>query len=297
MLCAEFEDRLTDYLDGALAGDAQRTFAEHALRCPVCHELLSEVKNAILECRTAPVPAPSVELDARILQQTAPETAMTCEDFEAHLTDYLDGFLPASLYHRWERHAALCAGCSDLPGDVVRAIGACYSYISEEQPLPAGLHENILQATLGTTQAEQVRAPWHARVTDYVRQWLDVVVSPQLASVAAMVLLAVLVGTSTISPDGSIGGLYNATLRLAAQTYAHGANTARSAAQSGELKRVAETIVGDEVDADANGSNSSQSGQPSTGETKPEATKTDATGAPNADAPKPAGSKPEAEQH
>jgi len=44
-----------------------------------------------------------------------PETAMACEEFELFLTDYLDGFLPASLYHRWERHAALCGQCTELP--------------------------------------------------------------------------------------------------------------------------------------------------------------------------------------
>jgi len=222
MLCAEFEDRLTDYLDGALAGDTQRAFAEHALRCPVCHDLLSEVKNALLDCRTATVPAPSVELEARIIMQTAPQTAMTCDEFEEHLTDYLDGFLPAHFYHRWQRHAALCSGCTELPGQVVRAIGACYSYISDERALPAGLHERILQATLGTTDAEQVRAPFAARLATQLRQWLDAVVSPQLATVATMVLIAVLVGTTTISEDGSIGGMYRASLHLAAQTYKHG---------------------------------------------------------------------------
>ncbi|HEY0384413.1 MAG TPA: zf-HC2 domain-containing protein, partial [Pyrinomonadaceae bacterium] len=108
MLCADFEDRLTDYLDGALDATMNRAFAEHALRCPVCHDLLSEVKNSVQACRTADVPAPSRSLEARILNVTVPETAMTCEEFEDYLTDYLDGFLPAPLYHRWERHAALC---------------------------------------------------------------------------------------------------------------------------------------------------------------------------------------------
>ncbi|HYY94495.1 MAG TPA: zf-HC2 domain-containing protein, partial [Pyrinomonadaceae bacterium] len=133
MLCADFEDRLTDYLDGALEGEEQRACAEHALRCPVCHDLLNEVRNAIVECRESVPPQPSPELEARILLKTAPETSMSCEEFEEYLTDYLDGFLPAPLYHRWERHAALCQRCSDLPGQVVRAIGACYSYISEEK--------------------------------------------------------------------------------------------------------------------------------------------------------------------
>ena len=45
---------------------------------------------------------------------------MSCEEFEECLTDYLDGFLPAHLYHRWERHAALCDRCTELPGEVVR---------------------------------------------------------------------------------------------------------------------------------------------------------------------------------
>src|SRR5919202_3176863 len=237
MLCAEFEDRLTDYLDGALEGEAQRACAEHALRCPVCHDLLNEVRNALVECRESVPPQPSPELEARILLKTAPETSMTCEEFEEFLTDYLDGFLPAPLYHRWERHAALCERCSDLPGQVVRAIGACYTYISEERPVPVGLHERILQATLGTTEAERVRAPLGARVAEWLRGWLDVMVTPQLATVATMVILAVLVGTSTLSDDGSIGGMYRASLRLASQTYTHGAERAD------ELKRATTGLV------------------------------------------------------
>ena len=43
---------------------------------------------------------------------------MTCEEFEESLTDYLDGFLPAHNYHRWERHAALCDRCTELPVEV-----------------------------------------------------------------------------------------------------------------------------------------------------------------------------------
>src|SRR5918993_245452 len=199
------------------------------MRCPVCHELLNEVKNAVVECRASAPPAPSPGLEARIIMKTAPESSMSCAEFEEHLTDYLDGFLPAALYHRWERHAALC--------QVVRAIGACYSYISEEQPLPVGLHERILQATLGTTDAERVRAPLPSRVAALLRDWLDAIVQPQLATVATMILVAVLVGTTTLSDDGSIGGMYRASLRLAAQT----------ANQTDGLKRVTEglgTLVG-----------------------------------------------------
>jgi anti-sigma factor RsiW len=219
MLCAEFEDRLTDYLEGSLEAETNRAFAEHALRCPVCHELLTEVKITLQACRTAETPVPSAELEARILLQTVPEMAMTCEEFEEYLTDYLDGFLPAPLFHRWERHAALCEGCTELPGQVVRSIGACYTYINEEKPVPAGLHERILQATLGTTDAEEVRAPLAARVAARLRLWLDPIVSPQLATVATMLLVCVLVLTSTVSADGSINGMYRAGIQLAGRAY------------------------------------------------------------------------------
>ena len=222
MLCQEFENQLSDYLEGALDAETHRASSEHALRCPVCHQTLSEVKSTLQACRVAEVPPPARELEAMILQSTMPETAMTCSEFEESLTDYLDGFLPAPFYHRWERHAALCDRCTELPGEVVRSIGACYTYISEDQPVPFGLNDRILQATLGTLTAAEVRAPLSARFASWLRILLDPIVSPQLATVATMLLLAVFVLANTVSADGSISGVYQASLRLAEQSYENG---------------------------------------------------------------------------
>ncbi len=224
MLCNDFEDRLTDYLDGVLEADMHKTFAEHALRCPVCHETLSEVKNTMQACQAAGGFEPPRELEARILLSTMPETAMTCEDFEEFLTDYLDGFLPASLYHRWERHAVLCARCTELPGEVVRAIGTCYIYVGEEKPLPDGLHERILLATSESGISQEIRASLGERLASWLRGWLDPIISPQLATVATMLLVAVFVLTNTVSADGSISGVYSASLRLAEQSSGGGSN-------------------------------------------------------------------------
>lgn len=218
MLCVDFETLLTDYIEGVVGPETNRLMGEHAMKCPVCHETLSAVRSALEACRIGTVPAPSRELEARILQKTVPETAMRCDEFEECLTDYLDGFLPAHLYHRWERHAALCDRCTELPGEVVRAIGACYTYISEERPLPAGLNERILQATLGTLTPQEIKAPWRARAASRFRLWLDPIISPQLATVATMLLAATLVLTNTVSADGSIGGVYDAGLLLAERT-------------------------------------------------------------------------------
>jgi anti-sigma factor RsiW len=218
MLCVDFEDRLSDYLDGLLEAETHRLFAEHTLRCPVCHETLSQVKNSIQTLRTSYVPPPPAELEARILFRTMPETAMTCDEFEESLTDYLDGFLPAALFHRWERHAALCERCTQLPGEVVRSIGACYTYKGEELPVPVGLNERIMEATLGHVVPAEIRAPLSSRLAAWLRFWLDPIVSPQLATVATMLLVAIFVLTNTASADGSISGLYNVSLRLAEQT-------------------------------------------------------------------------------
>ena len=218
MLCHEFEDQLTDYLDGALSAEGHRAFAEHAMRCPVCHDLLSEVKSTLLACSSSEAPPAGVSLEARILMKTAPETTISCAEFEEHLTDYLDGVLLAPLYHRWERHAALCPDCSELPGDVVRSIGACYTYLQDELPIPTGLEARILQSTIGSVLPAEVRAPLAARMLEWLRGALDPIVSPQLASVATMLLVSVFVLTNTVSTDGSVGGIYHASLQLAERT-------------------------------------------------------------------------------
>src|SRR5438552_5491246 len=218
MLCHEFENQLTDYLDGTLEVHANQEFAEHAMRCPVCHDLLGEVKNTLQVCSSSEAPLAGAELEARILIKTMPQTAISCADFEEHLTDYLDGFLLAPLYHRWERHAALCADCSELPGAVVRSIGACYTYIQEELVVPAGLEARILQSTIGNVLPRQVRAPFTSRLIEWLRGALDPIVSPQLATVATMLLVAVFVLTNTVSTDGSVGGIYHASLQLAQKT-------------------------------------------------------------------------------
>jgi Putative zinc-finger len=239
MLCHEFEDQLTDYLDGALEVQANREFAEHAMRCPVCHDLLSEVKNTLLACSSSAAPLAGTGLEARILLETMPETAIACSDFEEHLTDYLDGFLMAPLYHRWERHAALCVSCSELPGAVVRAIGACYTYKQDELAVPAGLEARILQSTIGNVLPQEVRAPLKSRLVEWLRGALDPIVSPQLASVATMLLVSVFVLTNTVSTDGSVGGIYHASLQLAERT---AGNASRSSALPNGVKQLAGSV-------------------------------------------------------
>ncbi|CAN5277677.1 hypothetical protein BH20ACI2_BH20ACI2_01270 [soil metagenome] len=218
--CSQFEELLSDYLDKTLNGGAHKAVAAHALSCPLCHALLNDVKESLAVCREITAPAaPMTRLEARILTMTAPQTSMACDDFESHLTDYLDGFLPAGSFHRWERHAALCNSCEDLPGMVVRSIAACYTYKMEELAVPAGLHERILQSTIGTAESKEVKASWIKEAGEWVRGLRFPVAVPQLAPVAMILAFAFLMFGETVSADGTISGIYQRSVELAGQTY------------------------------------------------------------------------------
>lgn len=223
--CSTFEELLTDYLDKTLDTRAHKAVAAHALSCPLCHSLLNDVKESLEVCHQMSVPAaPITKLEARVLSMTMPETAMPCEDFESSLTDYLDGFLPAQMFHRWERHAALCTSCEDLPGMVVRSIAACYTYKMDELAVPSGLHERILNLTLGTEQAKEVKASLAARASEWVRGLRFPIGVPQLAPVAMMLMVAFLVFSQTVSADGSLAGFYKQSYELAEATYQQSAD-------------------------------------------------------------------------
>jgi hypothetical protein len=179
---------------------------------------LNEVKDAVAICHEISPPKRSItHLEARILSMTMPETAMSCEQFEEYLTDYLDGFLPATIFHRWERHAVLCNDCTDLPGAVVRSIAACYTYKMDELEIPARLHDKILQVTIGTTEAKTVKASWASQTMEWIRGVRFPMPVPQFASVVMMLIFAAFVFSQTVTADA-----YKQGFDLAEKTYQQG---------------------------------------------------------------------------
>lgn len=229
--CTAFEESLSDYLEKALDKDARRAMSAHAMQCPLCHSLMNEVKAAIAACREMAEPrAAFTRLEAKILSKTVPDATVGCQQFEEHLTDYLDGFLPANVFHRWERHAVLCEECSDLPGMVVRSLAAIVSYKLDELPVPAGLHQRIMAAT-SESQREKVKRPSvFSQFGDWVRGLSFPISVPQLAPVALMSLVAFMVFSQTVSADGSLTDVYRKSLQLAEQTYRQGAEVLSEAA-------------------------------------------------------------------
>jgi hypothetical protein len=254
--CTAFEERLSDYLEHTVEKDIRRGMAAHALQCPLCHALMNEVKNAIAACRKVAEPQPALtRLDAQILARTTPAAAINCDEFEAYLTDYLDGFLPANVFHRWERHAVLCNDCTDLPGEVVRSLAVLVSYKSEELPVPFGLHERIMERTLGTARARSAKASWSDRFQEWVRGLSFPISVPQLAPVALMTLFAFLYVTQTVSADGSLSDVYAKSYQLAEQTYEQSANVWNGKPMDAPPIMNQETIDGTTTVSDTNANN------------------------------------------
>jgi anti-sigma factor RsiW len=221
MNCTKFEDSISEYLERTLDTAAHRAVAEHALKCPLCHALLNDVKESIAVCHSmAEVESPMTRLEARILAGTMPNATMHCEEFEEYLTDYLDGFLPAPVFHRWERHAVLCEDCTDLPGTVVRSLAAIVAFKLDELPLPAGLHQRIMEQTIGTAQRAAGRGPsWIEQARELIRGIRLPMPLPQLAPVALMLTFGFLFISQTVSADGSLTDVYNKSYKIAEQTY------------------------------------------------------------------------------
>ena len=243
--CTVFEESLSDYLERTLEPFAHKAMASHALQCPLCHALLNDVKDAMVACHRLAEPRPSVSrLEARILASTVPDATINCREFEEHLTDYLDGFLPASVFHRWERHAVLCDECSDLPGVVVRALAAIVNYKLDELALPAGLHERILNATLGTEIAKELKPSFTSRFVEWTRGLRFPIAVPQLAPVALMTIIAFLTFSQTVSADGTLSDVYAKSYQLAQQTYQQGAQVLNEATGNESSPASQEPTVG-----------------------------------------------------
>lgn len=223
--CTVFEDRLSDYLEKTVEKPMRKSMAAHVLKCPLCHALMNDVKESLMVCRQLAEPKMALtRLEAKILSSTIPDASLHCNEFEEYLTDYLDGFLPAQTFHRWERHAVLCNDCSDLPGAVVRSLAAIVVYKADELTLPFGLNERILELTLGSVEAKEAKASWSSRFSEWVRGMRFPVAVPQFAPVALMMMFAFLTVSQTVSADGSLGDVYSKSVQLAQMTYRQSAD-------------------------------------------------------------------------
>jgi hypothetical protein len=77
-----------------------------------------------------------------------PGSSLKCEDWEALLTDALDGLLPAGQTAAFHAHSDTCANCGDLLAHAKQG-QEWLGYLHDEPEIPAGLIGKILEKTVG----------------------------------------------------------------------------------------------------------------------------------------------------
>src|SRR5689334_6985085 len=99
MDCRKFEAQISDYLDGLLPKNEAREIAAHLLQCRDCRALADEIKAALREVKEE-VETP-MALEAALFAIQQEEMPLSCGQFEELITEFLDGFVPAALYHKF----------------------------------------------------------------------------------------------------------------------------------------------------------------------------------------------------
>lgn len=77
-----------------------------------------------------------------------PGSILKCEDWEALLTDALDGLLPAGETAAFTAHSETCANCGDLLAHAKQG-QEWLEYLHTEPEIPTGLFGKILEQTVG----------------------------------------------------------------------------------------------------------------------------------------------------
>jgi hypothetical protein len=226
MDCRKFEDSISDYLDGSLPSPGGSLFLAHSLQCRVCRSLLDEVKTALHDCKEpVEVETPSYLEDA-LFTIAGDNAEFVCPSFEELITEFLDGFVPAATYHRFEGHAAECNRCSGLLTDVVYAVAACHSvHTYEEVETPEALFDNLI--SIIPASSRRMRKGFADRVTSFVNTIIPRATQNPRWSFATAASLAFATFAFLLfgfSDDRTVAGIYRQAHVKFAELYSQGAN-------------------------------------------------------------------------
>jgi predicted anti-sigma-YlaC factor YlaD len=245
MDCRKFEDSITEYLDGSLPSPGGSLFLAHSLQCRDCRSLLDEVKTALQDCKApAEVETPSY-LETALFTIAGGDAGFDCLCFEEIVSEFLDGFVPAATYHRFEEHALECSKCSSLLTDVVYAVAACHSvHTYEEFETPDSLFDSLLSIAPATRPALKNRLA--GRVASFVYSIIPrATENPRLSyatagSLAFATFALLLFG---FSDDRTVAGIYRQAHLKFAELYSQGADIyARKDELAASFERVGKGI-------------------------------------------------------
>lgn len=251
MNCDRFENLITTFLDGELAGAELAAFREHQIGCPDCRALVEEVTSAVAACGGLPEVDPPLELFSRAIVIPALNPAMDCARFNGLVTEFLDGFLEASVYHAFEDHATACDDCSEVLAGVALAVSACHSvHFSEELEVSDALVARIMAETVGRSAfgAVDPEGRW-GRFAAAFRLYAGPLWAPRFATTAVIVVLfSVLVTDGGLAP----ASIYESAARMTSSVYTRSADLAARGEQvMEEVERIRSDV--DEMFTDDGG--------------------------------------------
>lgn len=224
MKCNAFEEKLSDYFDGLLAARDASQFRAHALQCRACRSLMDDVKGTIRICNETEELDTPLTLEAALAAISIEHAIVGCDEFEALITEFLDGFVPAPSYHRFEEHTDVCSECSTLLTEVVYAVAACHSvHTFEEVEAPAALLEDLFRIMPARKQSLKRRVSYQLGV-------IADRLTPKPAQAARWTFATSLVLATAIlsflffgfSDDGTVAGIYREANVRASELYSKG---------------------------------------------------------------------------
>lgn len=111
---------------------------------------------------------------------------MQCAEFDALLTDALDGTLSNGKMASFEQHKSACATCGSMFAEA--EAGLNWLKTLDEVESPSNLVHNILAVTSGRTETVRAEVAAKQPIWDRVRAWVQPHVSPLLTPRFAMSL-------------------------------------------------------------------------------------------------------------
>jgi hypothetical protein len=150
---------------------------------------------------------------------------MDCQAFEEVITEFLDGFVPAIVYHRFESHSAECQKCSTLLTGVVYAVAACHSvHTYEDYEVCESLIER-LEALMPERRPSLARALANAAVAVMSRLIPSATQGAAWSLTTASMLVFATLGLLLFgfSDDRTVSGIYRQAHVKAAEIYSQGA--------------------------------------------------------------------------
>ena len=145
----QFEELISEYLDGGLARPVRRNFAEHLLACRPCHLLFNDVREGLDACHHLKESqmreiALFTEVEQRILNATTAGEMLSCRTLDALISDYFEGIIEHSYDDIFREHFSICEGCRRLVEGVRQSLEE-----PDEVEVPEDLYGRILAATSG----------------------------------------------------------------------------------------------------------------------------------------------------